>query len=103
MPLYICLRVRTSLTGSTHLLGGERRHDLVRPRAARTAEGATDERADDPHVVWRDAKCLAVGGLCGVDALRLVPNGEPVTVPAGDGRGQLHRIVVVPQDRVAQV
>lgn len=37
--------------GSTHLFGGERRHDLVRPCAARTAESATDEGADDSDVV----------------------------------------------------
>src|SRR4029077_4691097 len=89
--------------GSAHLFGGKRRDDLVRPGATRTTESATDERADDPDVLRWDAKCLAVYSLGGVDALRLVPDGQPVAVPAGDGRWQLHRIVVVTDDREPQV
>ncbi len=88
---------------ASHLPGRERGEQLVRPRGARAAERAADERGDHPDLVAGNTERVGVGLLRPADALHLVPHGEPVAVPAGDGRRDLHRVVVVAHDRVAQI
>ena len=58
---------------AAHAAGGHGGEGDVRPGAERRAEGAADERVDDPHVLQRNAE--AAGDLVPLvaDPLRLAP------------------------------
>ena len=103
IPLYICLRVSTSLTGRRICARRERGEELMWPGGACAAERAADKRGDHTNVVDRDAERLGVRLARASDALHLVPHGETVAVPAGDGGGEFHGVVVVAFDAELQV
>ena len=75
----------------------------MRPGLTCAAERAADEGRDDPDTMDGHPVRLRVCLLGRNDRLHLVPHGQLITVPACDGRGQLHRIVVVACDAVPAV
>src|SRR3954466_10158275 len=103
MPLYICLRVSTSLTGRRICLAAKAASSWcghvvpALPNAPPTNGEIT--------LTWSpgDAEGIRICLLRPADALHLVPHGEPIAVPARDGRRDLHWVVVVAQDRVVQI
>jgi hypothetical protein len=88
---------------TTHLPGGKCCLQLMRPGFSGGTERSTHERRDDADAFFGDAEGLRIRLVRPRDSLHLVPDGELVTVPAGDGRRQLHGVVVVAGDRVPQV
>ncbi len=70
---------------------GEQR---VRPHEGLTAEPATDVGTNHPDVVGRQPKCRREHHPRTEDPLGGVAHGELVTVPVGQGRRGLYRIMV---------
>ena len=102
VPKYICLRVSTSLTGrpisrAASAASSVRPARSPLPKAPPTnGEMTRTESAGTPNTA-------AYASLRAAHPLGLVPHGEPVAVPAGDGGVQLHRVVVVAGHAVRQV
>ena len=81
--------------GASDLAGGEGRDGDVGPAPQSAAEPAADEWRDDAHRLLREVEDGGEFGLRTADPLGLVPHGEPVSAPAGDGGVGLHRVVMV--------
>jgi hypothetical protein len=90
------------LDRATDLPRREGGQEAIGPRLPGGPEGAAHERGDDPDLIGRDPERLRVGLLGPGDSLHLVPHRQMVCVPAGDGRGHLHRVVVFDEGSVGQ-
>lgn len=89
--------------GAFHFAGGQGRGDGVHVGTGGTAEGPADERRDDADAAGRNAELAGQGAHGAHHVLGLLPDGQPVTVPACDGGVRLHRVVVVAGHPVCQV
>ncbi len=74
---------------------GHRGERDMRPRPQRRAEGAADERVDDPHLLRIDAEAARDLVPLVADPLRLAPQRQPVALPLRHGRVRLHRVVLL--------